>query len=405
VEARLAPLVGEAEKDEAEHADVESPETRRRLDDCAKAMEEEFRRITAEREVDVDTGPQDSPTGGRPVALEVIPPSIRLEPGGDEKRVLIRAWREAWSAEEPLPDPPLATIRCDSPAIVVGPDQVELTSDPRQEGRLRGTVTIASTAEEEDSYTATVALGGRTFEVIVNVAEEEEPEPPAPPERLEFRPHRHTVTKGRRRRIRVRAPWDLVAGRDPIAAIRTTPGVTAPDKVTLEPVTTADGQWWEGRLGVQAASPGTWRVRAELGGQVATCQIVVRDTEATRFAFRQRRESPTYPGEGRSRWGTVDKVNLCLILTGHHSLQRYFAIKGDKPDPDLEQERLLLLAEVIADAMTTFTMTHSTDSAAPAGASASVALQYFTGERYRWMDRYLRVAQRHLARHGVPEEG
>lgn len=405
VDARLSALVEDVEKEEAQQGEVESEDTKRRLRECARAMEEEFRRVSEDREVDVDTGPQDNPPGVKPAALEVIPPSIRLDPGGDEHRVLIRAWKEAWGDDEPLPDPPLVTIRSDSSAIVISPDELELTPDPRHTGRLRGTVTIASTAEEEDPYTATVALGGRTFEVIINVAEEEEPEPPPPPQRLEFRPARNSMTKGRVRRLRIRAPRELSSGREATAIIRSTAGIGAPEQVTLELAGTDEARWWEGRCKVQALLPGTWRLRAELGGQVATCQIVVQDTEALRFDFKARREVPR-PSEGRHRWETVEKVNLCLILTGHHSLARYFALRGGKLDPELETERMLLFAEVIADAMATFTLVHTRDSGPPPGSSGSVAQQYVLFERYKLMDRYLKVAQRHVAIHGVPvEEG
>jgi hypothetical protein len=401
VESRLGPLVDEAERDESRQTEVESEDTRRRLNDCAKAMEEEFRRVAEERELEVDTTSQDVTVIGKAVALEVLPSALRLDPGGDERRLTIRAWPEAWTDDEPLPDPPMATVQCDSDAVVVSPEDVLLTSDPRNPARMRGVVAVASSTDDEDSYTATVTLGTRAFTVIINVAEEEEPEPPVPPERLEFKPEQQTILKGRRRRLRLRAPAELVDGRDPAVSIRGTPGVGAPPEVGLEPVETEAGaRWYEARVAVEGIAAGSWRIRAEFADQLAACRVVVKDTEAARFAFRLRKEAPKYAGEGRSRWTTVDKVNVCLILTGHHSLARFFANRSRKGEIDQSEEVRLLLAEIIADAMTTFSLLHSSDGSVP----SANAFGYFSTERNKLMDRYLRVAQRYVARQAIPEE-
>jgi len=195
----LLPLVESLEKrHEGERALSES--TRRQLDELSRPLAEMLSRDLADMEQEEDWG-----LGEKQSPIAIIPRRVVLRP--HERKTLTVHIRpallqEEWDRQlEGTSDQP-ATVstngQCDDPATAPADDGLVIS-------RLRVTA-----GGDEGSAVIRVRAGTHEAACVVTVTNEAPPEPP-PPDGLQFSHDRYNLRLGRRRKIQIRAPLDLVA--------------------------------------------------------------------------------------------------------------------------------------------------------------------------------------------------
>lgn len=349
VEARLRPFVEEEEKKAASQSGGANEQTRKRLRAAALQLGAVYKELARQQELEIDdTGSVDAEQW-TPVRLSLTPDAYTMHP--DEEKVFsIFAWPEAHEAGM-VPDPPVATVNVSLPEVAtVATDSVTLTVDKREPRRLRGTVRV--TAQDRlDATTIEVRLGAYAAYAVIEVVEPEPPLPADPPTRLQFHQKAYSMRVGRRRRLLVWAPDDLIAVAGTDLVVRGN-GVSlrCPSTAVFEPVETESSEkWQEAVVEVEGLEAAVAKVRAEIGGQLATVSVTLTDPEGQNpFDFELSSRAPRYPSAGRAEWASPGGVRKLTILAGHPSLKRYFGAKLENQD-DIECR--VLVAEILADAL------------------------------------------------------
>lgn len=397
VEERLRPLVDEEEKSAAAQGGGANQETRRRLRAAALELGAVYEDLARMREVEIQEQGSIDQKEMTPVALSITPDVFTLTP--DQTKVFsIFAWPEAHDSGL-VPTPPEATVKVALPEVAkVAPGEVVLTQDPRQPRRLRGTVRIQA-QDRLDATTVEVRLGAYAAEAIIEVVDPEPPLPVTVPARLQFHQKAYSMRVGKRRRLLVWAPDELIAAAGDTLVVRSGGGLTCPDRVTFEPVEAETGErWHEAVVEVEATAEGAVKVRAEIGGQVGTVTVTVTDPEGQNpFNFELVTRAPKYASAGRAEWASPGGVRTLTILAGHPSLRRYFG-------PKLENQDLIecrvLVAELLADALAVDLLDKEEQKSGPAVRLFPDAMAFETRRR-EYASKFLTVAHQVL----VAEKG
>lgn len=397
VEDRLRPLVEAEEAAAKQRAHGANEQTQRRLRDAATKLAELYRELARQQELEVEDTGGPSPEMNTPIALTIVPDTVTLYPG-DEKTFSVFAWPEAHEAGA-IPTPGAAQIRVDLPEVAsVATNTIDLVPDKREPRRLRGTFKV--TAEELDATIVVATAGPYSAEAIIEVVEPPIVEPLLAPERLVFDQQAYSVRVGRRRRMILWAPNDVIAAEGNEARIVVTVGsISVPDRAVFEQVATETREtWYQAEVPVHGSVACVAKVRAELGSQLAVARLTITDPDgANPWDFELTGHDPSeYPSTGRAEWSTVGSRRTLLIHCGHPSLRRYF---GSGPDLEHQNEAecRMLIAEILSDELA-IDLLKKTESDR-AGVEVFSDVHSYDVKRRHFSSQFLKVAHQAL----VPE--
>lgn len=347
VEARLQPLADAEEQAASKEAGGANENTRKSLRNAASKLGALYEELARQQELEMEVKGSTAEELNTPVALMITPDTATLTPEA-VKVFSIFAWPEVHE-DGAVADSRMANVRVALPEVaVVATSAVPLSPDKRQPRRLRGTVKVAA-QDLLDATTLEVTLGTYSAEAIIEVVEAEDPLPVEAPPRLVFRQEAYSMRVGRRRRLILWAPNELVVAAVDKALVHiTTPSLGLQNVAAFEPVE-ADGgaSWYQAEVEVEGKEACKAKVRAEFGGQIAIARVSVTDPEGQNpFDIELKEKAPTYPTAGRAELVTVAGVRKLLIWTGHPSLARYFGPKMENQESEVCRA---LIAEVVAD--------------------------------------------------------
>jgi hypothetical protein len=390
IEERLKPLIEAEEAQAAKKPHGADQGTKKLLSTLASKLGDLYKELAREQELEVnETGQPDEHAA--PVALRITPDAVTLAPD-EEKTVSIFAWPEAHV--DPV-ETAVVTLRIEPPAIAtLSTDTITLKQDARQPRRLRGTVKLKA-LDIADATTLDARMGPYSDQAVIEVVEPEPPTPIDVPTRLVFERPAYSFSVGRRRRLMLWGPNDLIAAAGPIAQVRSTVShLMHPQEVTLEKVQAEDGStWYQAEIELTSDRAGLGKVRAQLGAQVAVTQITVNDPEGDNpFAFDLKPDAPAYDSQGRAEW--MQKPGggrVLLILCGHPSLQRYF---GPNQENQGNVECRVLIAEVLAEELAVDLLKRKEKRD---GSGLFPGIHTFDSERREYESKFLKLAHEWIA--------
>jgi hypothetical protein len=347
VEARLQPLADAEEQAASKEAGGANENTRKILRNAASKLGALYEELARQQQLETEVKGSTADELNTPIALMVTPDTATLTPEA-AKVFSIFAWPEMHE-EGAAGDSRTATVKVALPEVAeAATSTVLLSPDRRQPRRLRGTVKV--TAQDLlDATTLEVTLGTYSAEAIIDVVEAKDPLPVEAPARLVFRQDAYSMRVGRRRRLILWAPNELVVAAAEKAVVHiTTPSLRLGNVASFEPVETDGGaSWYQAEVEVEGNEACKAKVRAEFGGQIAIARVEVTEPEGQNpFDIELKEKAPAYPGSGRAELVTVAGVRKLWIWTGHPSLVRYF---GPKMENQESQICRALIAEVVAD--------------------------------------------------------
>jgi hypothetical protein len=388
----LLPLVQAEEEEQASHGGKETPETHERLRTAARELGRRFVEEMRRMEAEVSGQGADASLPPRPVRLRVIPPRVFIEPEGTAV-LTVQSWPEAFG-EDPPPEPWVASLRVDDEMVATLPEgEVSLELDPRDPSRRRGAFEVHAGAGE-DVTMVDIRLGTASEVAVIEVAAASE-EPPVAPNRLMFANGSCRVPPNRPKRLILMAPPELVGKAGPLARLTVThEAVTIPAQARLEYRQADDGRsWYEAEIEVSMPAGLTARLRASLGGQIASCALASAGA-AGRVPFQfllSDDDPPRYDAQGRAEWIHPHGVPTLKIFTRHRSLRPAF---GERMEHQEELTCRLLIAEVLASEIALHTIR---ESRAQLAGSSREAAELFGSRFKEQQTRYLRVAYGVLA--------
>ncbi|MHB1500834.1 MAG: ATP-binding protein [Candidatus Dormibacteria bacterium] len=350
VDAKLTPLVDEAERLESQRRLPESAEMAKRMRTLSRQLSALYDTIAQGLDTEVDPRDPTEPGPPKPVTFEVLPDmdTVDLQPGGSQT-FSVRAWPAAWSEASPAPEPMLTSASIDGPEIAtVEPDQRILTADPSCPGRFRGTFTVRAGARE-DVTVLTLRLGNASREVLVSIARVAPEQAPAP-DRLQWDQRSYTAKVGRPKLLVLMAPAALVEGVDGGAArlSLSTPLFELPGKFNWVTGQGGDGRsWYEASLEVVGESDGAAQLRARCGGQVAVCQVTVTEHGGQGLIEFKAAEGHPRLTQRRADWDPAAPagVKRMLYFVDHPTLAPAFSKEHGGPDGALAR---MEVAEAVA---------------------------------------------------------
>ena len=337
VESHLEPLIRQEEMQGKKDAARESPRMRRTLDelgrDLGKLINEDLRELDAE-------GISGGGDGAEDFLLRIIPEEIVMYMGED-KTVSVLVARQLGTTE--------VEVEFDAEGVVAllnGP-AIPLTDHPRRDGYLIGRFKLRPLIEDDETYLV-IRAGDEEVGALVEVRPERFDPEPEPPESLRFERDRYHLTQGKRRRLTIQAPIEIVNDAGSLVRVTSSTSEIAllhGGQVELE--FDEDLLFFTGQIEVDPRVIGaSGELRADLGEHHAQCrvsvgtfgsgpqiQIKIVDKDAGAFrALVERRED-----------GSVEMA----ICGGHPVLRRYLGPAPDFPLLETEQAKSVL-AEIIA---------------------------------------------------------
>lgn len=353
VDRQLRPLVDEEEAQQAQRAGQVTEDTRKRLRQVARDLGAKMADVMKRLELEYrPEGGDDGPTQ-TPVKLRVVPPSVYMLPEA-QQTFSVHAWPEAWGDEQP--ETWAATIViADESVATLSVTEVALEPDPREPRRRRGVFQVTA-GTLEDATLVEVRLASTSEIVEVEVASEDTVPTPTPT-RLMFSQSSYRAHPGKPKTLVLMAPVDSVAqaGTVEVRLTTTHDDIRVPKIAALELRDTGDGRhWYEAEISAVAATSASGRVRAALGDQAAVCQVSASDDQGRLpFDIDVRDEAPRYDSQGRAEWSLPKGVLTLRVFARHPSLAPYF---GERLDHQDSREARIMLAEVVANELATYTL-------------------------------------------------
>lgn len=197
IEKALAPLIASREKRQREQsAAVETERTKKLFADLNRVAAEFLRDAAKEDEIELP------PVGSHGVStpsLILVPSGLELSPGED-RTVSVFADKTGLQTGDEV------TLSCEPPDVVsLSTTSLRLTPNLRRPDVLSATVKIhAGPSLGITLITATLAT--RTADCAVEVVRSVTPPQPVPPTTFEFEHQTYTLTLGKKRTLRLRAP-------------------------------------------------------------------------------------------------------------------------------------------------------------------------------------------------------
>lgn len=345
VEPLFEDLVRQEEKNAAEQSTYVSARLRRMLDslgrDLGQLVDGDL------REIDED-GLGGGPGRGQMERLQIIPqnPVVYI---GEDKTLSVVASKEIGMVGM------VATVDPEGVVELLDDFPVALNDHPRREEARIGRISIRPLIEDEGTL-LTVSCGSEEAVAMIEVRPEREFPMPNPPVDLEFERDRYQFSHGKRRRILIRAPVELV-NRAGTATVR----VSSSDEgiVILGGATGLEFDeelaCFLGRVEVDPRVLGAKGIlTAMLGAAQATCEAVVAEREAggPRLQIRILDEA-----QGRYR-AYVDRdgeVTTIKIFGRHAAIRRYLGPGPKFPNQESQRCRLMI-AEIVAGEAARFVM-------------------------------------------------
>jgi len=388
VEEELGRLVA-AEEATARRESAENSRIRRTLDalgrDLGRLLDDDMREIDEE-----------GLEGGGGVGTDDEVPALRLVPSeivmymGEDKSVSVQVRRDLGITQVHVEVDPEGVVE-----LLDGAD-LELLPHKARRDLLTGQIRLRALLEDEE--TAITVSAGVHHEVGLievrpeRILEEVEIQPPAT---LQFERDGYRVTYGKRKKLVVIAPAELVdvEGKD-VRVSSSTDGIAVLGEATLE--YDDDLDYYTATVVVEGRQLGAKAIiRAVLGEVTATCQVVVlRTEEGPRLQVRIEND------EAGFRRAIVDpgEVTTIRIMGLHPVIRRY---RGAAPEHSGEDKAAFkaLLAEIIAGEVVRMLMEHKYR----AGATEFRDAASLYVDHGRYLSKYLARCHRMLVPDGALE--
>lgn len=384
VESVLGPLV-KAEEDRARREGAfESSSLRRKLDavgrDLARLIDEDLREIDAET---LPIGPD-----GRP---EV--PNIRIIPEqavayvGENKTLTLQV-RTSLGVKD-------ARVSIEPGGVLELLDSVSIELKPhrRRDDVLVGQIHLRPLIEDEDAI-LTAEASDHSAVALIEVLPPPEviDEPIEPPEGLEFEREMYRLAWGKRKRLVVRAPAEVVAEEGKAVQISSDDAGIVVLGGSHSLVFDDDLDFYVAQVEIHARELGAKaKLRAELGAHVATCQAVVTQDEAG-----PNLKIMVVPEEAGLRRALITRngdQTIIKIMGLHPALRPYLGPPPELPGQDKPISRAII-AEIIASEAARMVVEKRFMAGPVLGGEPDAASIYVM--HYRYLSKYLTRCHRTL---------
>lgn len=367
----LGPLIEEEEKKAAERGTVENARLRRDLDalgrDLGQLIDDDLKEMDEEGIGGTSGGDEDR-------SILVIPASPVLYMNED-KTLSILVKKSLGNSN--------VTIELDPEGVVEWLDtEIRLDDHPRKEAYWIGRIRLRPLIENEET-SMRVIYADDDVDVLIQVRPEREDPDPEPPTTLEFEREVYHVSEGKRRKLRLRAPLDLVNEVGTVSVRVTSSGsgvvvLGGPVDLTFDEVQLC----FVGAVVIEPRELGSvTTLTAVLETAVDECRVVVGKFEGDAPNVRIRID-PEEQGYFRANVKNEGGTTVFHILGGHKAIRRYLGPAPEYPLQDSPQARAVI-AEIIAGEAARFVLERKFKTAGELDGPA------FYSEHLDYMARYL----------------
>lgn len=384
VEEVLGPLI-KAEEDKAKQEGAfESSSLRKRLDavgrDLARLIDEDLREIEADT---LPIGPDGKPDVPD---IKLIPEQAIAYVGEDKTLTLqVRVNLGVKDARVSLEPGGVLELLDDGP--------IELKSHRRRDDVLVGQVHLRPLLEGEAAF-LTAEAGSHSVVALIEVLPppEEIEEEIQPPEVLEFEREKYRLAWGKKKRLFLQAPADVVAkdGKE-VRVWSDNPGIVV---LGGSSVLGFDDnlEYYVSKVEIEARELGAKaNLSAELGEHTATCQVIVTQDEAGPNLLI--RVVPEEAGTRRALITRSGDQTVIKIMGLHPALKPYLGPPPELPGQDKPISRAII-AEIIASEGARMVVEKRFTSGSLFGEEPDAASIYVM--HYRYLSKYLARCHRAL---------